>query len=174
MRAVALVSLTLPSQDPDASRRWWSEQLELAVGEEDADALDLGDVSLRFGSALAVEVVSFDLTQPVQLADPSGTPVLARPPDHEAAARNEESIRSFVERAADLPGRSVEDVADEVAAAVLETQRLVHEAVSDLPNDKRLAVYLELGQRARTAATGRDWHLHAASTLMSGTFGPDA
>jgi hypothetical protein len=77
-----------------------------------------------------------------------------------------------VDGAADLPGRSVDEATDDVAAVVLAAQQRIRELVEDLPNDKRLAVYLELGQRARSAGSGRDWHLHAASTLMSDTFGP--
>lgn len=173
MRALALLSLTLPADDPSEVRRWWAAELGLP-DDEQPGGLSLGDVVLRFGEAFEATVVSYDVESPETLHDPTGRAVVVVPPDAEAAARNEESIRSFVQDAADLPGRSVDEVSDEVAAIVLETQQRVRELVADLPNDKRLAVYLELGQRGRDAGVGTQWHLHAASTLLSGTFGPGA
>jgi catechol 2,3-dioxygenase-like lactoylglutathione lyase family enzyme len=174
MRALSLLSLTLPTDDPDRACAWWAEQLGLPVDEDEPGALALGDVAVRFGPSFEAKVVSFDLESPEALVDPDGRGVVVVPPDAEAAARNEDSIRSFVDNAASLPGRAVDEVADDVAAEVLATQQRLHELVAALPHDKRLAVYLELGQRAREAGYGGQWHLHAASTLLSGTFGPES
>jgi hypothetical protein len=174
MRALTLLSLTLGAEDPAAAHRWWSEQLELPAAEDDVESLELGDVVLRFGPATELRVVSYDVEEPTTLRDPGGVGVVVVPPDREAAARSEESIRSFVDAAGELAGPDVAAVANEVAGIALEAHQRIRELVSDLPNDKRLAVFLELGQRARAADVGGSWHLHAASTLMSDTFGPDA
>jgi len=174
MRALALVGLTLPASDPAASRQWWASSLELPTAEDDDSALDLGEVPLRFGPALELRLVSYDVQEPVPFTDPSGAAVVLVPPDRAGADRAEESIRSFIDGAADLAGRPVAELADEVTAIVLEAKERIRAVVIDQPNDKRLAVHLELGQRARRADGAPPWHLHAASTLMSDTFGPGA
>jgi hypothetical protein len=168
VRALQLVSLTLPAPDPEAAREWWSTQLELPPSEDDPAALDLGEMPLRFGPSLEMRVVSYDVEEPT----PVGHGVVVVPPDRAAGDRAEASIRSFIDEAADLPGRPVDELADEIAAVVLDAQQRIHAIVADQPNNKRLAVHLALGQRARDTDGPPPWHLHAAGTLTSGTFGP--
>jgi len=172
VRALQLLSLTLPASDEEAARQWWAASLGLPPGEDDASALDLGEVQLRFGPGLAMRLVSYDVEEPTPVSSPDGVAVTVVPPDRAAAARAEESIRSFVDDAAELPGRTVDELADEVVAVVAEAERRIHEIVAGAPNNKRLAVHLALGQRARQADGPPPWHLHAAGTLTSGTFGP--
>jgi hypothetical protein len=167
VRALQLVSLTLPAPDPEAAREWWSTQLELPPSEDDPTALDLGEMPLRFGPWLELRVVSYDVEEPTSV----GHGVVVVPPDRAAGDRAEASIRSFIEDAAD-PGRSVDELADEITAVVLQAQQRIHAIVADQSNNKRLAVHLALGQRARDTEGSPPWHLHAAGTLTSGTFGP--
>jgi catechol 2,3-dioxygenase-like lactoylglutathione lyase family enzyme len=174
MRALGLLAVTVPADDPDDARRWWSQELGLPVSEDDPAVLDLGEVTLSFGPALQVRVVAAELPSPVRLVDPVGTVVDVVPPDLESARQAEETIRDFVAAAASLTGRSVDELADDVAAIALEARDRIADLLADVANNKVLATQLALGQRAREAATATDipWHLHAASTLVSGLVGP--
>jgi len=175
MRAHALVALTLPAPDPVAARAWWSQALGLLPGEDDPEVLDVNDVAVSFGAALSVTLVGSDLPEdPVPLTDPAGTTVRVVPPDLEGARRAEESISEFVAGAADLPGRPVDALVDDVVAHVLVAQERIVALLADQPNDKVLATMLEIGQRSRAATDGvhLPWHLHAASTLVSGCLRP--
>lgn len=165
MRALALLALTLPAADPDAVRRWWASELGLPAGEDDPAALDLGELLLTFGPAPAVRVAA-DVAEPVRLLDPSGTVVDVVPPDVVAAAEAEESIRAFVGGS----GPAVDGLADDVTAVVRAAQARIAALLADVPANTVLATQLALGQRARAETSGVDvpWHLHAASTLVSG------
>jgi hypothetical protein len=171
MRVHGLLSLTLPADNPDEVRRWWAETLGLIPAEDDPEALDLGEVAVRFGEFPLLRVVGSHLAddESVQMVDPAGTVVVVVPPDRAAAVQAEDSIREFVAGADALPGPPVAEVADEVAALAAELRDRLAAHLADLPHNKVLAVQLELGQRARQTPTGDiPWHLHAASTLMSG------
>jgi len=175
VRAHALIALTLPAADPEASRAWWAEQLGLGPSESDPEALAVGDVDLTFGAGLSLRFVGAELPAGgVTTSDPAGTPVAVVPHDLEQARRAEESISEFVAGAAGLPGRPVADLVDDVVALVAEAQRRIEVLLGDEPNNKVLATMLELGQRGRAATTGVQvpWHLHAASTLVSGCLRP--
>lgn len=171
MRVHGLLSLTLPADNPEEVRRWWADTLGLPPAEDDPEALDLGEVVVRFGEFPLLQVVASDLADDgsVQTVDPAGTVVVVVPPDRAAAVQAEASIHEFVTGADRLPGRPVSDVADEVAALAAELRDRLAAHVADLPHNKVLAVQLELGQRARQTPTGDiPWHVHAASTLISG------
>lgn len=177
MRVFSVVGLTLPAPDPEMCRRWWADHLALGPGGDDPLAFEIGDVRVSFGPALSVRLLGADLPDdPVAMVDPAGTAVAVVPPDLDAARRAEESISEFVTGAADLPGRPVVDLVDDVVALVVEAQQRIEALLADQPNNKVLATMLELGQRGRAVAATPEqpvpWHLHAASTLVSGCIRP--
>ena len=79
-------------------------------------------------------------------------------------------IARFVTSADELPGPSVEELAERVAALMRAALREVETLMEGEAHNKVLATQLLLSQRAR--ALGMDdpeqWPLHAASTLLSG------
>lgn len=172
MRIFGAPSVTLPSGDVDASRQWWSDTLGLTANEDDETALDVGEITLRFGTTAAMQLVG-DVETPQQLTDPSGTAVEVVPPDRDAGRRAEDSIGEFVRSAESLPGPSVDALADDVLAEVVAARDRIAAVLSGVPHNKVLATQLALGQRARAFVTmapppEEQWPLHAASTLMSG------
>ena len=85
------------------------------------------------------------------------------------AAEAEWRIARFVTSADELPGPSVEELAERVAALMRAALGEVESLLEGEAHNKVLATQLLLGQRAR--ALGMDdpeqWPLHAASTLLS-------
>ena len=79
-------------------------------------------------------------------------------------------IARFVTSADELPGPSVEELAERVASLMRAALREVEALMEGEAHNKVLATQLLLRQRAR--ALGMDdpeqWPLHAASTLLSG------
>ena len=79
-------------------------------------------------------------------------------------------IARFVASADELPGPSVEELAERVVALMRAALRDIETLMEGEAHNKVLATQLLLSQRAR--ALGMDapeqWPLHAASTLLSG------
>jgi hypothetical protein len=82
----------------------------------------------------------------------------------------ERRITQFVTSAEKLPGPPVEELAEQVALLMRSALRDLETIMDGKPHDKVLATQLLLGQRARGLQMGdpEQWHLYAASTLMSG------
>ncbi len=82
----------------------------------------------------------------------------------------ERRITRFLTTADELPGPTVEELADQVAALMRAALRDLEKIMDGKPHNKVLATDLLLGQRAR-ALQQHDperWQLYAASTLLSG------
>jgi hypothetical protein len=170
MRVVSLLSVTVPTIDPEASRRWWGETLGVVEAEDDPSAIAVGDTLVEFGPDPAVRVVAFDLEDgPGRFTDPGGTVVDVVAPDVEEGRRIEATISEFIASADELAGPAVTDLTGDVLAVVVAARDRIGELIRGVPHNKVLAAQLELSQRARAAAPSDDqWPMHAASTLMSG------
>ncbi len=86
------------------------------------------------------------------------------------AEEAERRITQFITTAEELPGPSVDELADRVAALMRATLRDLEMIMEGKPHNKVLATQLLLGQRARELQQydPEQWHLHAATTLLSG------
>lgn len=170
MHVLGLLSVTLPTDEPAATRQWWIDTIGLPVNEDDPRALHVGDPMVRFGAERAIRLAATGLDDgPLRLVDPTGTVVELIEPDYEAGRRAEETIREFVGAQAELPGPPVDDLADAVSTIIGEAHERVAVLLADVPHNKVLATQLALSQRARDAAPAdTQWPLHAASSLMSG------
>jgi hypothetical protein len=82
----------------------------------------------------------------------------------------ERRITQFVTSAEKLPGPPVEELAEQVALLMRSALRDLETIMDGKPHNKVLATQLLLGQRARGLQMGdpEQWHLYAASTLLSG------
>ena len=82
----------------------------------------------------------------------------------------ERRITQFVTSADELSGPPVEELADQVAALMRTALRDLETLMEGKPHNKVLATQLLLGQRARGRQPHdpEQWHLYAASTLLSG------
>ena len=82
----------------------------------------------------------------------------------------ERRITQFVRSAEELPGPPVEELAEQVSALMRAALRDLETIMEGKPHNKVLATQLLLGQRARGLQMGdpEQWHLFAASTLLSG------
>jgi hypothetical protein len=82
----------------------------------------------------------------------------------------ERRITQFVTSAQKLPGPPVEELAEEVSMLMRSALRDLERIMEGKPHNKVLATQLLLGQRARGLPMGdpEQWHLYAASTLLSG------
>ena len=82
----------------------------------------------------------------------------------------ERRITQFVTSAEQLPGPPVEELAEEVSMLMRAALRDLETIMEGKPHNKVLATQLLLGQRARGLQMGapEQWHLYAASTLLSG------
>jgi hypothetical protein len=85
------------------------------------------------------------------------------------AEEAEQRITQFIMSADELPGPPVEELAEQVAALMQAALRDLEILMEGKPHNKVLATQLLLGQRARTLQQDdpEQWHLHAASTLLS-------
>ncbi len=85
------------------------------------------------------------------------------------AEEAERRIARFVASADGLPGPSVEELADRVAALMRAAVRDIETLMDGKAHNKVLATQLLLGQRARGLRTDDpgQWPLHAATTLLS-------
>jgi catechol 2,3-dioxygenase-like lactoylglutathione lyase family enzyme len=170
MKVYGVSGLTLPASDVERARRWYQEALGLAPPEPDDDVMEVGDIAITFGPALAIRLVAAELPdRPVRLVDPDGTVVDVVEPDHAAARAAEQHIAGFIEGAAGLGGPTTDELADHVTAVVSEASERIGTLLAGVPHNKVLATQLLLSQRAREAgaASAIQWPLHAASTLMS-------
>src|SRR5215211_6316107 len=81
----------------------------------------------------------------------------------------ESHITQFIMSAEELPGPPVEQLAEQVIALMRAASRDLEAIMDGKPHNKVLATQLLLGQRARELQMGdpEQWHLHAASTLLS-------
>jgi hypothetical protein len=81
----------------------------------------------------------------------------------------ESHITQFITSAEMLPGPPVEQLAEQVSALMRAASRELEAIMDGKPHNKVLATQLLLGQRARELQMGdpEQWHLHAASTLLS-------
>jgi hypothetical protein len=81
----------------------------------------------------------------------------------------ESHITQFITSAEKLPGPPVEQLAEQVSALMRAASRELEAIMDGKPHNKVLATQLLLGQRARELQMGdpEQWHLHAASTLLS-------
>ena len=88
----------------------------------------------------------------------------------------ERRITQFVTSAEELPGPPVEELAEQVSLLMRSALRDIETIMDGKPHNKVLATQLLLGQRARGLQMGDpdQWHLHAASTLLSGIVVRDA
>jgi hypothetical protein len=88
----------------------------------------------------------------------------------------ERRITQFVTSAEKLPGPPVEELAEQVSLLMRSALRDIETIMDGKPHNKVLATQLLLGQRARGLQMGDpdQWHLHAASTLLSGIVVRDA
>ena len=79
-------------------------------------------------------------------------------------------ITQFITSAEELPGPPVEELAEQVGALMQAALRDLETIMEGKPHNKVLATQLLLGQRARGLQMGdpEQWHLYAASTLLSG------
>jgi hypothetical protein len=82
----------------------------------------------------------------------------------------ERRITQFVTSAEKLPGPPVEELAEQVSLLMRSALRDLETIMDGKPHNKVLATQLLLGQRARGLPMGdpEQWHLYAASTLLSG------
>jgi hypothetical protein len=82
----------------------------------------------------------------------------------------ERRITQFVTSAQKLPGPPVEELAEEVSLLMRAALRDLEAIMEGKPHNKVLATQLSLVQRARGLQMGdpEQWHLYAASTLLSG------
>ncbi len=86
------------------------------------------------------------------------------------AEEAERRITQFITSAEELPGPPVEELAEQVAALMRAALRDLEKLMEGKPHNKVLATQLLLGQRARALQQHdpEQWHLYAASTLLSG------
>ena len=82
----------------------------------------------------------------------------------------ERRITQFVRSADELSGPPVEELAEQVSALMRAALRDLEKLMEEKPHNKALATQLLLGQRARQLQPHdpEQWHLFAASTLLSG------
>jgi hypothetical protein len=82
----------------------------------------------------------------------------------------ERRITQFVTSADELPGPPVEELAERVTAVMQAALRDLETIMDGMAHNKVLATQLLLGQRARGRQPHdpEQWHLYAASTLLSG------
>ena len=82
----------------------------------------------------------------------------------------ERRITQFVTSADELPGPPVEELAERVTARMRAALRDLETIMEGRAHNKVLATQLLLGQRARGREPHdpKQWHLYAASTLLSG------
>lgn len=82
----------------------------------------------------------------------------------------ERRITQFVTSADDLPGPSVEELAEQVAELMLAARTDLDRIMAGKPHNKVLATELLLGQRARALQPDdpEQWQLYAATMLLSG------
>ena len=82
----------------------------------------------------------------------------------------ERRITQFVISADELPGPPVEELAEGVTALMRAASRDLETIMDGMAHNKILATQLLLGQRARGRQPHdtEQWHLYAASTLLSG------
>jgi len=82
----------------------------------------------------------------------------------------ERRITQFVRSADELSGPPVEELAEQVSALMRAALRDLETIMEGKPRNKVLATQLLLGQRARQLQQHdpEQWHLYAASTLLSG------
>jgi hypothetical protein len=82
----------------------------------------------------------------------------------------EQRITQFVTTADELPGPPVEELAERVTALMRAALRDLETIMDGVAHNKVLATQLLLGQRARGRQPHdpKQWHLYAASTLLSG------
>jgi len=82
----------------------------------------------------------------------------------------EQRITQFITSADELPGPPVEELAERVTALMQAALRDLEKLMDGKPHNKVLATQLLLGQRTRGLQQHdpEQWHLHAASTLLSG------
>ena len=82
----------------------------------------------------------------------------------------ERRITQFVRSADELSGPPVEELAEQVSALMRAALRDLEKLMEGKPHNKVLATQLLLGQRARQLQPHdpEQWHLFAASTLLSG------
>ena len=82
----------------------------------------------------------------------------------------ERRITQFVISADELPGAHVEELAERVTALMRAASRDLETIMDGMAHNKVLATQLLLGQRARGRQPHdpQQWHLYAASTLLSG------
>jgi len=87
--------------------------------------------------------------------------------DPEEAKRR---ITQFITSSEELPGPPVEELAEQVDALMRAALRDLETIMEGKPHNKVLATQLLLGQRARELQKydPEQWHLRAASTLLSG------
>ena len=86
------------------------------------------------------------------------------------AEEAERRITQFITSAEELPGPPVEELAEQVVALMQAALRDLEKLMEGKPHNKVLATQLLLGQRAREVQqhVPEQWHLHAATTLLSG------
>jgi hypothetical protein len=86
------------------------------------------------------------------------------------AEEAEQRITQFITSAEELPGPPLEELAEQVAALMRAALRDLENLMEGKPHNKVLATQLLLGQRARELQRydPEQWHLHAATTLLSG------
>src|SRR5215204_6437095 len=86
------------------------------------------------------------------------------------AEEAERRITRFITSAEELPGPPVEELAEQVGALMQAALRDLETIMEGKPHNKVLATQLLLGQRARELQKydPEQWHLRAASTLLSG------
>jgi hypothetical protein len=79
-------------------------------------------------------------------------------------------ITQFVISADELPGPPVDELAERITALMRAASRDLETIMDGKPHNKVLATQLLLGQRARGRQPHdtEQWHLYAASTLLSG------
>src|SRR5215213_6735891 len=82
----------------------------------------------------------------------------------------ERRITQFVRSADELSGPPVEELAEQVSALMRAGSPDIEKLMEGKPHNKVLATQLLLGQRARQLQPHdpEQWHLFAASTLLSG------
>ena len=98
---------------------------------------------------------------------------MSEEPFHEEELDTEEAeqrITQFIRSAEKLPGPSVEELAERVTALMQAASRDLETIMEGKPHNKVLATQLLLGQRALELQQHdpEQWHLRAASTLLSG------
>jgi hypothetical protein len=102
-----------------------------------------------------------------QYDETTGEPFEEEELDPEEAERR---ITQFVTSADELPGPSVEELAEQVVGLMRVAWTDLDEIMDGRPHNKVLATQLLLGQRARAMQTDdpEQWRLFAANTLLSG------